>query len=238
MISRMALRKTRVPDVFDTQAMAYDRLIGANPGYHEHLRLSAHRLRLPGDGDGLRLLDLGCGTGASTAALLAVAPHAEIVAVDASEQMLARARGKVWPQTVRFIHAPAQRLAEAGVRGPFDGVLAAYLVRNLPDTDAGLDAIRELLAPGAPLAIHDYSVADSARARAIWTAVCWGVIIPFGKLVTGDAALYRYLWRSVLGFDGATAFRARLARAGFVEVGSRTVPGWQAGIVHTFTARR
>lgn len=233
-----SLRKAAVPGAFDTAAHAYDRLVDANPGYHDHLRLSAERLALPGDGEGLRLLDLGCGTGASTAALLSAAPRAEIVGVDASAEMLAQARAKQWPGTVRFVHARAEELADAGVTGPFDGILAAYLVRNLPDADGGLAAIRDLLRPGAPLAVHDYSVADSPRARATWTAVCWTIIIPAGKLRTGHASLYRYLWRSVQRFDGAVAFRDRLRRAGFAEVRSETVAGWQADIVHTFLGRR
>ena len=60
-----------VPDAFDAGADAYDGLVSANPGYHDHLRLSAQRMQLPDEGRGLRLLDIGCGTGASTAALLA-----------------------------------------------------------------------------------------------------------------------------------------------------------------------
>ncbi|MGE5697114.1 MAG: ubiquinone biosynthesis methyltransferase UbiE, partial [Candidatus Sericytochromatia bacterium] len=56
-------------------------MVGANPGYHEHLRISTRRMRIPNRGRGLRLLDAGCGTGASTAALLEAAPDAEIVAV-------------------------------------------------------------------------------------------------------------------------------------------------------------
>ena len=69
MTTDAALRREEVPAAFDTGAAAYARLVGANPGYHAHLRLSARRMRLPGDGRGLRLLDAGCGTGASTAAL-------------------------------------------------------------------------------------------------------------------------------------------------------------------------
>ena len=64
------LSREAVPAAFDVGASAYDRLVGANPGYHAHLRLSAQRMRLPDDGRALRLLDAGCGTGASTAALL------------------------------------------------------------------------------------------------------------------------------------------------------------------------
>ena len=145
-----------VPRAFDEHAAAYDRLVDANPGYHDHLRLSAKRMGLPDGGRGLRLLDVGCGTGASTAALLAVAPEAEIVAVDASQEMLAVAQRKPWPGTVRFVHGNAQNLTAVGVTGPFDGILAAYLVRNLPAPDAALRSFLTLLRPGAPLAVHEY----------------------------------------------------------------------------------
>ena len=76
---------------FDAHASSYDRMVSANPGYHEHLRMSARRMGLPNRGAGLHLLDLGCGTGASTAALLDAAPDAQVTAVDASTQMLAQA---------------------------------------------------------------------------------------------------------------------------------------------------
>ena len=227
-----------VSRAFDDHAPSYDRLVGANPGYHDHLRLSAQRMGLPDNGRGLRLLDLGCGTGASTAALLEVAPEAEIVAVDASAEMLAEARRKTWPQSVRFVHGDAQDLAAAGVTGPFDGILAAYLLRNLPDADAALRSFRDLLRPGAPLAVHEYSVRDSARSRAVWTAVCWTIIIPLGRLRTGRADLYRYLWRSVLRFDGVRTLAERLRRAGFVDVRTQTMTGWQQDVVHTVLGRR
>lgn len=235
-VPRTGLDRTEVPGAFDTGAAAYDRLVGANPGYHAHLRLSARRMRLPGRGRGLRLLDAGCGTGASTAALLAAAPEAEIVAVDASAGMLAQARRKPWPATVRFVHSPVEDLAAHGVTGPFDGIFAAYLIRNLADPDGQLRALRALLAPGGTFAAHEYSVRDSPTARAVWHAVCWSIIIPAGRATTGEATLYRHLWRSVATFDGARAFRRRLAAAGFTAVHSETMTGWQRGVVHTFLA--
>jgi ubiquinone/menaquinone biosynthesis C-methylase UbiE len=230
--------RSNVTRSFDVHARSYDRLVGANPGYHEHLRISARRMGLPNKGAGLRLLDLGCGTGASTAALLDAAPDAEIVAVDASAEMLAQARRKTWPARVRFVHGNAEDLAKSKVFGPFDGILAAYLLRNLVDRDAALRTFHGLLRPGAPLAVHEYSVRDSVRSRAIWTAVCWSIIIPLGRMRTGSGELYRYLWRSVLGFDGVRALTARMAAAGFDDVRVQTVPGWQQHIVHTFLGRR
>jgi ubiquinone/menaquinone biosynthesis C-methylase UbiE len=242
-----------VPSEFDAAAASYDRLVAASPGYHQNLARSARRIRLHGvmkpgvmkpgamngsDGTGLHLLDLGCGTGASTAALLAVAPQATITAVDASASMLARARQADWPQRVSFVHSRAEELAAAGVHGPFDGIFAAYLVRNLPDPDPVLAGLRDLLAPGAPLAIHDYALDGRVRSRAIWTAVSWTVIIPTGKVVTGRANLYRYLWRSVLRFDTVDRLADRLRGHGLADIRIATMPGWERGIVHTVVARR
>lgn len=228
----------RLTAAFDRAAGSYDRLVAANPGYHRHLRLSAERLRLPNHGAGLRLLDAGCGTGSSTAALLRAAPAASITAVDASAGMLREAAAKHWPENVTFVHSPVEELASAGVDGPFDGVFCAYLLRNVADPDAVLVRLRRLLRPGGRLAVHDYTLSGSARHRAIWSAVCWGIVIPAGSAGRGGSALYRHLWRSVLDFDTAEGLRVRLARAGFEGVGVGMVGGWQRGIVHTFVAHR
>lgn len=225
-----------VPAAFDAGAAAYDGLVDANPGYHDHLRLSARRMALPDGGRGLRLLDAGCGTGASTAALLAAAPHAEIVAVDGSAGMLAQARAKDWPKSVSFIQSYVEQLAANGVHGPFDGIFAAYLVRNLTDPDTVLRTFRDLLRPGSTLAVHEYSVRDSRSARMMWNFVSTAIIIPMGRICTGDAALYRYLRDSVNNFDGVSEFSNRLRDIGFVNIRNATVSGWQRGVVHTFLA--
>jgi len=231
------LPRSAVPAAFDVGAQSYDRMVGANPGYHEHLRMSARRMRIPGAGRGMRLLDAGCGTGASTAALLAAAPEAEIVAVDASQGMLHQARNKPWPASVQFVQGRIEDLADLGVEGPFDGILAAYLLRNLNDPDAQLKRFVELLRPGGTLGVHEYSVRDSRPAVWTWNAVCWGIIIPSGWRHTRDTTLYRHLWRSVLTFDGAARFRRRLTDSGFIGVHSATVGGWQHNIVHTFVGQ-
>ncbi|MEV4647337.1 class I SAM-dependent methyltransferase [Saccharopolyspora sp. NPDC049357] len=232
-----ALRAGAVPAAFDGAAASYDALVAADPGYHRHLRASALRMGLPGNGAGLRVLDAGCGTGASTEAVLNAAPLAQVVAVDASEQMLRRARLKTWPSSVRFAHCRVEDLPSAGEDGPFDAVFAAYLVRNLDDPDGQLRAFRRLLRPGGRLVVHEFSVRDSVRARAVWNLVCWTIIIPAGTAASGSSALYRYLWRSVRSFDGVERFQRRLLDCGFTDVETRTMSGWQRRVVHTFLAR-
>ncbi|MFJ4277766.1 class I SAM-dependent methyltransferase [Streptomyces massasporeus] len=228
------LRDRDLAHAFDHASRTYDRLTGLNPGYRADLARSARRLRLPGDGAGLHLLDLGCGTGASTRALLRAAPRARITAVDASAGMLRRALAKPWPDSVRFLHLSAEELDAAG-EGRFDAVFAAYLFRNVSDPDGVLGTVRGLLRPGGRLAVHEYSLGGSPAHRALWTAVCQGVVIPAGTL-TGDRALYRHLWHSVLDFDTAAEFTGRLTRAGFTGARALPLAGWQTGITHTFVA--
>ncbi|MER7135960.1 class I SAM-dependent methyltransferase [Streptomyces sp. NPDC000341] len=230
------LRDHDLAHAFDHASLTYDRLTALNPGYRSDLLRSAHRLRLPRSGRGLRLLDLGCGTGASTRALLRAAPYARITAVDASAGMLERARAKRWPANVRFLHRSAEELPTTDDDGSYDAVFAAYLFRNVAEPGEVLRAVRALLRPGGRLLAHEYSLSGSRVHRAVWNTVCRGVIVPAGTL-TGDRELYHHLWRSVLAFDTAPAFARRVARAGFPFVRTVPVGGWQTGIVHAFLAR-
>lgn len=228
-------QKQAVPHEFDRVARRYDLLTGMNPGYHRHLRYSAERMLLPEDA---AILDLCCGTGLSTAAIARTYPRATITGLDASAGMLEVARKKPDLAAVRFVHGDAMDPAASGVPGPFDGILMAYGIRNMPDPDLCLARLLQLLKPGGTICFHEYSVRDSLRASITWNAVCLGVIIPAGLVTSPGSDIYRYLRRSVNAFDGAEAFKRRLAAAGFTGVSSATMDGWQAGIVHTFLARR
>ena len=84
-----------------------------------------------------------------------------------------------------------------------------------------LNSLRGLLRPGGVFAAHEYSVRDSRLATAVWNAVSSTVIIPAGRLRTGDDSLYRYLRRSVNDSTAQTQFRNRLQRNGFTAVRSR-----------------
>ncbi|MEU3447563.1 class I SAM-dependent methyltransferase [Streptomyces thermolilacinus] len=212
----------------DHAAHTHDRPTVLNPGHRADLLRSARRLRLPRDGAGLHVLDLGCGTGASTKALLRAAPRARITATDASAGMLRRALAKPWPGNVGFRHLTAERTATAG-EGPYDAVFAAYLLRDVTGPDRVLRVIRSLLRPGGRFAVHEYSLSGRPVHRARWTAACRGVLLPVGTL-TGDHALDRHLWRSV--------HTARQPDAGFTGVRAIPVAGRQTGVDHTFLARR
>ncbi len=229
-------------EAFDRGARHYDLMVGLNPGYHRELRRAAGALvdRLSAH-PASSLIDLACGSGASTRALVRVSsPTAHILGLDASPGMLAEATRKKWPPRVQFERAIAGELDVAALGGGHDGVLTCYLFRNIPDRvrDRALAEVFALLRPGGWLVVQEYSVAGNRRARRVWDAVCLGVIIPLGLVIDRNHDLYRYLWRSVHDFDSVGAFADRLVGAGFVDVAHRTAAGWQRGILHTFVARR
>lgn len=244
----LSIRKREVPGDFDIVASTYDTLVTRNPGYLDHLRLSAGRLRLADGGRGLRLLDLCCGTGLSTHALAAEYPNAEIVGLDASAGMLSLAEAKkdLTNAGVKFVLGdamdPVSALRDAMAIAPdaplvFDGILMAYGIRNMPNADVCLQQLLPLLAPGAPICFHEYSVKGSPRAQGTWTFVAWGIIIPSGLITSHHTRIYRYLWRSVMDFDSRSAFEDRLRHHGFADVRTEGVAGWQKDIVHSFLAR-
>ncbi|HLL63309.1 MAG TPA: methyltransferase domain-containing protein, partial [Propionibacteriaceae bacterium] len=155
-----AITTANVAEAFDAAADRYDLMVGLNPGYHDHLRSAAdglaERLPRPSGTNGaavLRLADLGCGSGASTRALLTatqrIGVRANIVGIDASAGMLAQARAKSWPPGVRFEVGMAEELAFAreswGLDDRVPGAFAAYLFRNVSERDKVLAAVFDLL---------------------------------------------------------------------------------------------
>ena len=220
---------------FDRVAERYDLLQRFNPGYNADLRRSARRL---GAGPGSRILDVCCGTGLSSEALLDCYPDAQITALDNSPGMLATARAKPALRTVRFVVADAMDVHQSEARGSYDAILMAYGIRNVPDPDLCLARLREQLVPGGRLVLHEYSVAGSLKSRLIWNAVAGALIVPLGAALTGAPELFHYLRRSVNAFDSIPALEERLRRAGFFDVRTDTMPGWRRGIVHTLLASR
>jgi ubiquinone/menaquinone biosynthesis C-methylase UbiE len=229
---------------FDEVAPSYDLMVALNPGYHTHLRVAADGLLelLPALGGSpvIQLLDLGCGSGASTRALQQAGQAAgfdfDIIGIDASAGMIEQARAKPWPRGVHFQVGTAEEIVSSR---PFEGIFAAYLFRNVGNRDAVLARLFDLLADDGVLVVQEYSISESGRwAQVVWAAVCWLVIIPLGWLTSRRTRLYRYLWRSVRSFDSVQTFVDRLYAAGLVDVEVRTVPGWQRGILHTFRARK
>jgi ubiquinone/menaquinone biosynthesis C-methylase UbiE len=107
-------------------------------------------------GDGLRVLEIGCGTGNVTVRAKRAAPGADVVGSDPDPLALTRAQRKARGLSgIRFERAYAQELPFAD--GEFDRVLSSMMLHHLDeDVKAGAAAeIRRVLRPGGSLHIVD-----------------------------------------------------------------------------------
>ncbi len=102
-----------------------------------------------------RFLDVGCGSGVVTAALLARFPDAQAVLVDFSDAMLAAARAALAggdPPAVLIAGdlADADWSAAVCAHGPFDAIASSYAIHHLTDERkrALYGELFDLLAPG------------------------------------------------------------------------------------------
>ncbi len=106
--------------------------------------------------DGLRVLEIGCGTGNVTLRAKRAAPDADVIGTDPDPLALARAQRKARGMTgIRFERAYAQELPFAD--GEFDRALSSMMLHHL-DEDVKAGAVAELhrvLHPGGQLHIVD-----------------------------------------------------------------------------------
>ncbi len=114
-------------------------------------------------------LEVGCGTGALSAAILARCDPESLVAIDASEGFLAKARANVPDQRADFRQGDAQALpAETASR---DAVVSALMLNFVPDRVKALSEMKRVARPGATVAFYvwDYPGAGLEFLRAFWT---------------------------------------------------------------------
>jgi SAM-dependent methyltransferase len=112
-------------------------------------------------------LDVGCGTGALTQTVLAVADPAAVLGVDASPGFVAYARAHAGDRRARFAVADARRLP-----APDDGMDAAVsgLVLNfVPEPDLAAGEMARVTRPGGRVAAYVWDYADGMELiRRFW----------------------------------------------------------------------
>jgi len=164
-----------------------------------------------------QVLDICCGTGDMTGALLGRRPAGgePVMAADFSEKMLARAREKLAGQAVRIVEADAMRMPFAD--GSLDLITTAFGFRNLPNYRAGLVEFLRVLKPGGEVGILDCSQPGGAVGK-VFGFYFRHVLPAIGARISGDAVAYGYLPSSVEGFPPPPAMVGLMREAGFTEV--------------------
>jgi demethylmenaquinone methyltransferase/2-methoxy-6-polyprenyl-1,4-benzoquinol methylase len=182
------------------------------------------------------VLDLCCGTGDMTMALLkhrpTTAEAAPILAVDFSHQMLSLAQKKFTAQNVLPIEADALHLplADASV----DLVTSAFGFRNLANYHDGLAEILRVLRSGGQLGILECNQPEGLTG-AIYNIYFKSILPRLGGLITGNQRAYSYLNQSVERFPRPARMIELLRNAGFANA---TWTGYTFGVVGLYHATK
>jgi SAM-dependent methyltransferase len=116
-----------------------------------------------------RWLDVGCGTGALTATILALAEPSAVTAIDASEGYVAYAREQVRDARADFQQADAQQLPFES--GRFDAAVSGLVLNFLPQPDRGLAEMARVTRPGGTVAVYVWDYAGQMQLmRHFWDA--------------------------------------------------------------------
>jgi SAM-dependent methyltransferase len=120
--------------------------------------------------DGMDWLDVGCGTGALTAAILAQCKPASVLSIDPSEGFLARAReNAAWGRAVfQLGDAQAMNVETAGM----DIVVSGLMLNFVSDKVAALAEMKRAARPGGTIGLYvwDYPGGGVEFMRAFWGA--------------------------------------------------------------------
>ena len=183
-------------DEYDAMLAAGIRLSGEEKPFFIAGRLASLFRSLPAGWSPRRILDFGCGTGDTAAALVARVPGAEVVGVDVSAPALALARAS--HPAARFAD-----LAELPALGAFDLCYVNGVLHHVEPAQRGetLATIFAALRPGGRLALFENNA---------WNPGAWMVMrrIPFD--------------RDAVPMSPRQA-RRLVARAGFADVALRSL---------------
>ncbi len=159
--------------------------------------------RLPLEGDEA-VLDAGCGTGRVTRDLAARLPRGRVVAVDASKDMVRKARENL-PGRCEVRRAD---LRELELETPVDAILSTAVFHWLPDHDRLFARLHAALRPGGRLSAQCGGEGNVASLGSVLGTVARQE--PFARQLDG--------WEGPWNFSSAEAAAARLESAGFVDV--------------------
>ena len=225
-----------VRQMFDSIAPRYDLLNHVLSANVDRLwwRRAARRFRAVLAQPDAAILDICCGTGDMTMALVKHRPHGTrpILAADFSRGMLARGAHKFARHGVNVLEADALHLPLRD--SSLDLIVTAFGFRNLANYEAGLREFHRVLKPGGQLGILEFSEPGGLLGKAY--AVYFRRVLPaIGRAICGKNGPYNYLPTSVGSFPPPGELLSLMRATGYAGC------AWQPytfGIAGLYTATR
>lgn len=112
-------------------------------------------------------LEIGCGTGALTAAICERCDPASVLACDPSAAFVASARGNIADAHASFVEGGAHDLPAR--EGGFDAIVSGLVLNFVPELERALASMRERLSPGGMVAAYVWDYAEGMEfLRRFW----------------------------------------------------------------------
>lgn len=170
-----------------------------------------------GAAPGVKVLDLCCGTGTSSAAF--AARGAEVSGCDFSEGMIAE--GRVRHPELNLVQGDAMDLPFED--SSFDVTTVSFGLRNVQDPKVALAEMLRVTRPGGRIVIAEFSRPRSAAFRGVYNAYITKVLPQIARLVSSDGVAYDYLYESILAWPDQDELAAMIQDAGWRQVAYRNL---------------
>lgn len=162
------------------------------------------------------ILDVATGTADFAIEALAISP-VKIIGVDISEGMLSKGRSKLkqkkLDQIISLQKGDSENLDFDA--NTFDAVIVSFGVRNFENLEKGLSNILNVLKPGAPLIVLEFSKPKIFPIKQLYNIYFKFALPTIGKLISKDHSAYTYLPESVEVFPDGKKFISILEKTGY-----------------------
>ncbi|HEX4152400.1 MAG TPA: class I SAM-dependent methyltransferase [Steroidobacteraceae bacterium] len=205
-----------VRGLFDRTAPDYDRVeramaFGSGSWYRRHALARA------GLKPGMRVLDIGTGTGltAREAAYL-VGPAGEVTGVDPSAGMMERARV---PACVRLLAGTAEAIPSPPAEADF--LCMGYALRHIGDLPLVLSEYLRVLKPGGRVCLLEITAPQSRLSRTALRIYMRGIVPLMARCMAAHRdmpELMRYYWDTIEACVPPDRILTMMQGAGFIDV--------------------
>jgi len=208
-----AARAGFVQDMFNSTAEDYDRMehilgFGTGKWYR------GEALKRAGLKPGMRILDMGVGTGLVACEAAAIVGQPElVVGVDPSPGMMANARV---PAGVQLVQGRAESIPFPD--NHFDFLSMGYALRHISDLRTAFREFHRVLKPGGKICLLEITCPESAWGRFLLKVYMKGwvpLLAPFIGHRRNTRRLWRYYWDTIEACLPPAQIVAELEAAGF-----------------------